>query len=256
MRTARVRLGHSLGDRWIGIDIDALRHAVDIVTGKIRLEPRPAFDPATVARAEGVLDARPRPVYSYAGDLHPDLGSVGLILSHDWAERSIQGASKCDSGGLAGGKGCFVHIPDSERDAELQSISSPGAFTASDWSAHLDQEITTSYGGIIEYVNGHEPDSSTWNDARSKCIDAARSGGERLDRRLWTWELRMQEPPEIQDIHALVVSPDAHGELQRMFTLMGIELPEHLRIITPDDTREEPGSWFYASAVRTALAGG
>lgn len=65
----------------------------------------------------------------------------------------------------------------------------------------------------------------------------------------------MQEPPETEDIQALVVSPDAHGELQRMFTLMDIEPPERLRILVPDDTREDPSSWFYTSAVRTALAG-
>lgn len=257
MKAARVRLGHSLGDKRLGADVDALRHAVDIVTGQTQLEPRPASDPATVERAERVLDARPRPIYSYAGDLHPDLGSVGLILSPDWAARSIQGASKCDSGGLAGGKGCFEHIPEPERDAELQSLSSPRGFSASDWGTHLDREIAASFaGGMIGYVNGDEPDSSTWGDARMRCIEAARSRRARLDRRLWTWELRMHGTPLPEELQALVVSRDAHRELQRTFTLMGIEPPDHIRIITPDETRDDVSSWFHTPAVRAALAGG
>jgi hypothetical protein len=229
MKAAPVRLGHSLGNKRLLVDEDALRHVISMVTGGMILEPRDPADPSTVERAERVLNARPRPIYGYVGDLHPDLGSVGIILSPRWAERAIQGASKCDSGGLAGGKGCFVHVPESERDAALQSVSSPGAFEVADWGTHFGDEVDQSYTrGLQGYVSGDEPDTSTWDDTRRHCIAAARSRGDALDRRLWTWEIRLQAPPQIDEFEAIAVSYDARNRLEVLFTEEGVQPPAHL----------------------------
>jgi hypothetical protein len=170
-------------------------------------------------------------------------------------ERS-RGASKCDSGGLAGGIGCFAHIPVSERDAALKSLSSPQAFGASEWAARFLQEIAASHtDGIIGYVNGSEPNTAAWNDARKQCIDSARSLGEPLDRRLWTWELRMHTPPEPEEIEALVVSYLGYRRILDIFTHQGIAVPDHVRVIPGEDDADEPGNWFFLPAARMALAG-
>jgi hypothetical protein len=256
MKAAPVRLGHSLGDKQLATDDAALHHALDLATGKALLEPRTPSDPTTVERAERVLDARPRPIYSYVGDLHPDLGSVGLIVSQRWAERAIQGVSKCDSGGLAGGKGCFRSCPGARARCRAAVAVEPTACAATEWIAHFEREITTSYAhGVGDYVSGDAPDASTWEDARKHCIDAARRRGDGVDRRLWTWELRIRAPPQPEEIEVVVVSQLGYRKIQHIFTHEDIVLPAHIRIILGDDDAGDPGSWFSVPAVRTALAG-
>jgi len=95
----RVRLGHTLGDRSSSADDSAVCLAVAVANGDTRLEPRLPVDPTAVLGAEFLLGAIPRPVYAFVGSLHPDLGCVGLVLSRTWASRSVQGVTRCDSGG-------------------------------------------------------------------------------------------------------------------------------------------------------------
>src|SRR6185369_6075118 len=96
---SRVRLGHAVRAK-SDDDSGALMIALKVSAGSESLAAREPNDSAAVLLAEKILEAEPRPTYAFVGLLHPQLGTVGLIISPDWAARCLQGASKCDTGGL------------------------------------------------------------------------------------------------------------------------------------------------------------
>jgi hypothetical protein len=65
----------------------------------------------------------------------------------------------------------------------------------------------------------------------------------------------MHEPPEPEEIEALVVSYLGYRKMLDIFTHEGIAEPAHVRFIPGDEDDDEPGSWFFLPAVRSALAG-
>lgn len=249
-----VRLGHSLGDKELAVDEDALELAVHILLGRQELTPREPRDAEAVLLAEKILGADPRPIYAYVGDLHPDLGSVGLVISRTWSNRTLQGVTRCDSGGLANGIGCFVHIEERSRTDMLLALSSPRGFDLEDWEALFVDEVGQSYKrGCRDYIDGEVPDTSAWDDARAHCIAAARAKGPELDRRLWTWEARMQASPRPDEFVALVLSHDAQKRLHVFFTRDHIELPEHVKVLAGNAGPHALDHWFSAPAVREML---
>ncbi len=153
-----VRLGHTLGDRSEPADDSAVRLVVAVANGDTRLEPRLPVDPTTVLGAERILGALPRPVYAFVGSLHPDLGCVGLVLSRTWASRSVQGVTRCDSGGLFAGRGAFGCLVADESAAALVALSTPAMCAAADWEPHFAEEIDSRHpGGVAGYVAGDVP---------------------------------------------------------------------------------------------------
>jgi hypothetical protein len=76
-----VRLGHALRG-----GPQAVEEAVGIARGMLELLPRQPADREAVDAAESALGVAPdaRPVYAYLGDLHPALGTVGLVLERSW----------------------------------------------------------------------------------------------------------------------------------------------------------------------------
>lgn len=254
MGPQHIRLGHALGDRSLGLDEDSLECAVRIVTGDMPLAPRDPVDESTVQGAEQVLGARPRPIYAFVGDLHPDLGSVGLVLSRAWSRRALQGATRCDSGGLFAGKGLFAHVAASSRSDTLCALSDPQSFELVQWEECFADEVFRSYErGAYGYVEGDVPESSSWDDARAHCIRAAQAP--ELDRRLWTWELRMHDSPRSEEYEALVLSHDAQKRLHALFTRKRVTLPDHVKILTGQTSEHGIDHWFSAPIVRKALLG-
>jgi hypothetical protein len=240
--THDVRLGHALRGG---------AEAVDIVRGARPLLPRPPADPHSVDAAETALGIDPgdRPVYAYLGDLHPALGTVGLVIERSWL-RALTGVTRCDSGGLVGRRGAFAALTDSEAIDALHTLtfsneSLPG------WYPAFGPEMATSYrNGIDGYVNGDEPDVSTWHDPRAVCFQKATPP---RDRRLWTWEARLAEGPTPNEVVAVALSRSAAAVLEDLHR-RGLDVPDGIRILY--GSISSGGSQFHEPAVRTLLAGG
>lgn len=261
-----IRLGHALGLRHKGHDEEALKQAIKIAQGREKLLPRPPTDQKAVQHAEKILNKQSdhssddRPIYAYIGDLHPDLGCVGLIFSRDWGRREFEGGSRCDSGGLAEGHGHFCGVIRSKRDAALCAISSPVSFDHATWEVAFAEEIKASYAnGSSGYIDGDVPNTKTWphGDVRKELVPKLQAsppdGG--LDRRLWTWELRMKDSPYQKELIAIVTSYEAFKWLKVSRRVVG-ELPESIYILHAEDRMGMPGSWFHTPRVRSILLGG
>jgi hypothetical protein len=252
MSAGAVRLGHALAPG--GDETAALREAIEVASGHRTLTARPPRAGAVVLRAEAWLGADPRPVYAYVGDLHPALGQVGLVIERQWADRAIQGASRCDSGGLAGGVGGFGGIAGPARKEALDAVSFPQCGQpVSDWAAAFDAEVGASYaGGAAGYVQGEEPDVSGWSDARKTCVQTAASAP---DRRLWTWELRMSGGPQSTEVVAIAASVGAARLVEAMRQEdPSFDIPPHVTFCPATANREGVGP-FATEAVRAKLMG-
>lgn len=245
----RVRLGHAVRTSSQRHD-GALALALQVAAGAARLDPRPPDDGEAVLAAEKVLAADPRPVYAYLGLLHPELGTVGLIVSIAWAARCLQGASKCDSGGLAGRRGAFSCVEDPPTHLLALSFSG-GALIR--WQEEFRREIAGSYRHIDEdYVSGTEPDSSNWNDIRAICIAFARQNG-LVDRRLWTWETRLIGSPTADEVECLVISPEMRKRLE-VLRRRGDVIPDSLWILA-GSVEHDGVHWFDTRSVHAAFLG-
>jgi hypothetical protein len=249
-----VRLGHTLGDRSDPADDSAVRLAVAVANGHTKLEPRLPVDPTAVLGAESILGAHPRPVYAFVGSLHPDLGCVGLVLSRTWASRSVQGVTRCDSGGLFARRGAFGCLVADEPAAALVALSTPAMCAAVDWEPHFAEEIDSRHpGGVAGYVAGDVPNlDKESEDVRARCVHHAHEQAMKIDRRLWSWELRMQGAPEPEEILAIVLSQESFKRLENLADAGEINhVAEHVRILSG----EAAVHWIDTPAVRAVLEG-
>jgi hypothetical protein len=241
-----VRLGHALRG-----GLDAVEEAVGIALGRRALLPRSPADPSSVDAAESALgiSTDARPVYAYVGDLHPGLGTVGLVIDRSWLH-ALTGVTRCDSGGLAGRRGAFVALDPGEALAALHALTFSGA-SVPDWAPAFTQEVDAAHrDGPSGYVNGDEPDVSTWHDARSKCF---RRASFPRDRRLWTWEARFEQGPAPGDVVALALSRSAAAVLEDLHR-RGLDVPPTVRVLYGSSSSD--GSQFHDPSVRALLAGG
>lgn len=240
-----MRLGHALRG-----GADAVQEAVDIVRGARPLLPRQPSDPAAVDAAESVLGISPdaRPIYAYLGDLHPGLGTVGLVIERSWLQ-TLTGVTRCDSGGLVGRRGAFTVLTDGEAISALRTLTFTGE-SLRDWEPAFGPEIGTSYHhGASGYVNGDEPDVSTWQDPRGRCFEQATPP---RDRRLWTWEVRLGQSPNSGDVVALALSRSAAAVLEELHR-QGVDVPSTVRVLY--GSISSAGSQFHEPSVRSLLAG-
>jgi hypothetical protein len=251
-----LHLGHALGDKGAGVDGRAVGLALDIAIGTAKLEPRPPSDPVCVKRAETVLGAAPPPIYTFIGDLHPELGSVGVVFSRRWASRCLQGVSRCDTGGMAGLKGCFAELAsESAATVALRAVSSPDGIPAAEWEGRFKEEIDSSYSeGALGYVRGDRPNVLTWSDARRKCIEAGVAGRYELDRRLWTWELRLNDAPKPDEVEALIFSSQAFTRVNEKRRRRP-KIPDSVRLVFHDPVVYHRDHWFETPATWATLSG-
>ena len=246
-----VRFGHAVK----GTDhseSSALDHALAVAAGSQALAPRKPVSVEAVTQAEAILKAIPRPVYAFVGLLHPELGTVGLIISPGWARRCLQGVSKCDSGGLLGRLGGFACIEDGDLEGALLEVSLIED-SLDQWLVVFTSELRKSYLQAEHgYVSGEEPDCSGWKDIRSRCIRHARASGS-SDRRLWSWEVRLEGSPAPDEVECLVVSPEMRKRLE-VRRMGGTVIPDSLAILAGSVT-ERGIHWFNSPCVHRAFFG-
>ena len=247
----RVRPGHALRPDNRSFDSDqeeedvTVREAWRICQGDIALEAREPKGNTLAQQVEDILGHTVRPIYAFLGNLHPQLGKAGLILSRDWMERSPPQVSRCDTGGLLGRVGDFAVRKDAaEPDADVRKISTPEGMEVEEWLTIFRNELTDSYPkGASDYVRDKQPNVSEWgDDPRTACVEDCISNKRNGDRRLWTWEIRIDDSPTKEEIVALVLSPFAARALGDLRDEFG-ELPRHVDLIISE---EGPGCphWF------------
>jgi hypothetical protein len=231
-------------------DVAPLTTALDLISGRVELEPRPPREPGAVFAAEHELGGA-RSIYAFVGLLHEALGTVGIVVSPKWATRCLRGASRCDSGGLAGGFGGFACITD--RHASLQTLSYEGT-ALGQWKSAFQEEMITSYTDAeASYVRGALPDYEAWTDDRVTCIEYVRAIGGSPDRRLWTWETRLNGSPHPTEVECLVVSPEMHKRLEAL-RHTGVTVPASVRILT-GSVSSAGIHWFNTASVHSAFLG-
>jgi hypothetical protein len=224
--------------------------ALGVIDGKVELETRPPREPDAVLAAERAFGGG-RPIYAFVGLLHASLGTVGIVVSPNWATRCLTGASRCDSGGLAGGFGGFACIAD--RDASLRALSYDGTGLGR-WKFDFREEMISSYTDAeAGYVRGVLPDYRGWSDDRVACIEYTRASGARPDRRLWTWETRLRGSPSPKEVECLVVSPEMHKRLEAL-RHAGLAVPASVRILT-GSVGSAGVHWFDTASVHSAFLG-
>jgi hypothetical protein len=188
-------------------------------------------------------------VYAFVGCLHPALGRIGFIVSHDWFGRDPHGVSRCDSGGLLCGQGGFAHLTPDEARKALRVLSHPPSHP---WVRDLLSEVREAFGQFRDYLRGAEPKPSCYRDARQKCIDGVRKANGILDRRLWTWEARSFSAIGLEDIEAVAIAPEAWKELRPR---LGDNLPDRV-VFLPGRATPAGIDYFLEEQVVTAFAGG
>lgn len=248
----KIRLGHVLGKRDGAVEAD-IREAVEISNGSKRLEPRTPANKDVVRGAEKILGVTaPRPIYAFVGNLHPGLGSVGLIFSRVWAKEAIHGATRCDSGGLYGRIGGFGCLSAEEAEHALRALSTPQTYAPQDWEGEFAGEMATTYAASIDaYIKGDTPSlSPSGTDVRDRCIQHANANNT-LDRRLWTWELRMDASPKPQDVFAIILSYEAFKQLEDLSNNGDISSLDRVSILKGDPSAH----WLDQEKVLAALQG-
>lgn len=241
-----LRLGHALRG-----GSEAVREAVAIARGDRTLVARAPADPGAVDAAEQALGIDPdaRPIYAYIGDLNPALGTVGLVVDRSWLV-VLQGVTRCDTGGLGGRRGAFAALEPNECLDALRDLTFSG-FGLAQWPAEFQGEIDRSYRrNHLGYVEDEVPDTTSWfHDVRARCIGRAMPSP---DRRLWTWEARLETGPTRSDIVAIALSEGAAMALDDLHR-EGLDVPDDVRIVRGSTTAA--GAHFHSSAVRVLLAG-
>jgi len=245
-----VRLGHAILEDG-AVEDGALNFALELIEGTVHLAPRLPREAAAVGSAESIMKLKQRPIYAYLGLLHPELGTVGIIIVPDWISRCALGVSRCDSGGLAGGKGGFVCVKD--KAASLQALCFTEERLAL-WESEFFEEVANSYKAAeMDYVHGITPNYGAWKDARAEGIQYLVDSGVELDRRLWTWEAQLSGSPLPHDIECLVLSPEMHKRLD-VKRREGRSIPPNVRIL-PGAVSSSGIHWFDSEPVKAAFLG-
>ena len=171
------------------------------------------------------------------------------MIERSWL-RALTGVTRCDSGGLVGRRGAFAVLEDPEAIGALRELTLSGPALPA-WEPAFTEEVTTSYvQGASGYVNGEEPDVSTWQDLRAVCFQLATPP---RDRRLWTWEARFDRGPDHDEVIALALSRSAAAVLEDLHR-RGTDVPDTVRVLYGSSTRD--GAQFHNPSVRLLLAGG
>lgn len=226
-----VRLGHAIGHPDAANSEDhAVREALEITTGRSELLARQPVDSVAVVGAEKIFDYPNPSIYAYLGDLHPALGTVGLIIAPTWCDTRLQGVSRCDSGGLAGRRGGFDIVEEGHEGDVLKSLTP----VSTEWQQEFDREVSECFlpDQVMNYVRGEVPDfDGKPKDPRKAFVDRAAAQGV-VDRRLWTWEARFWGGPAPEEIEAVVFSVEAFKQAWRLRRTEGLELPLRIRLVT------------------------
>jgi len=181
-----------------------------------------------VTEAEAILSIKSPVIYTFVGCLHPDLGTVGLILSPECIQGRLQGVTRCDSGGLAGRLGSFVHVNKADVPGALRELSVTGENPP--WYPLFVDELAKSYSDSADYVRGTVPDYATWKDVRAHCIAQPLAPGDILDRRLWTWEVRLTTAPDPTHYEAIVLSHEALKQVEALH-VEGHSIPDDVKVL-------------------------
>lgn len=222
-----VRLAHAFRSFPTARDVDDLAEVIGILQGNYVLRPRPPADPTAVSEAETLLKLTTSPIYTFAGCLHPDLGTIGLVIHPGCIPRCLQGVSRCDSGGLAAGRGAFANLPRGDAAAALTSLTCNNG----NWLREFSDELAMSYSTVRDYISGTLPKHDSWQDARSFCITAyLAASATKPDRRLWTWEVRLSDAPIPAEYEGVVLSPEAFKKLDFLHR-SGAKIPPHVTVI-------------------------
>lgn len=257
MSPGNVRFGHAVTLESADDTLEAaIANVVEILLSKRPLRARAPRQGSVVFLAERILGVErddTQPLYAYVGDLHPDLGAIGLVIARGWdADGALSGITKCDSGGLAGGLGGFAAIGDDAQRADaLLALSYPSEAPLNLWPRDFAKEVEGGWHASPEdYVRGAPPRENTahW-DARRRVDFRTRES----DRRTWTWEARFRSPPRASDYTHLVLSVQGHIALELSRRATGEEPPEHVRVIHP--TTSSDGHHFAIERTRAALGG-
>jgi hypothetical protein len=248
----RIRLGHAYPRSGADqVAEDEVANAIRILLGDELLTPRAPAAVEAVLTAESHFGGSARPVYAYIGCLHHALGGIGFILRPETMDIGIRGIMRCDSGGLAGRIGGFQHL--SEDAVKEAMLALHVAHADRLWVNAFADELSASYASAREYVAGAVPDHANWTDHRVTCIRGELALGKELDRRLWTWEVLLDGAPTVDDFLAIVVSPEADKQLERLHDC-GLEVPERVTVIA-GEVDADGLKYFYTSRVFDFLVG-
>lgn len=246
-----IRLGHAFRSVPAAEDTNDLAEVLKILRGEEPLAPRPPADPEAVKAAEDLLGITDGTIYAFVGCLHPDLGTIGLIITQECLPTCLHSVSKCDSGGVAGRRGSFKYLDEENFDRILARLQCANEV----WVDEFVAELGAHYDSVRGYVAGEKPRHEEWDDPRAHCIAAhLAKESERLDRRLWTWEVRLDKPPRHHDYKVLLLSHEAFKKLDDL-RRTGTVVPEDVDILpgrpTPDGVHH-----FHENAAIEALCGG
>jgi len=97
------------------------------------------------------------------------------------------------------------------------------------WYPLFADELDRSYPDPTAYVTGSVPDYTTWNDARAH-LPVQSTPGTDLDRRVWTWEVRLNTGPDATDYEAIVLSHEALKQVEDLHA-HGYSIPDRVKVI-------------------------
>ena len=145
-------------------------------------------------------------------------------------------------------------MAEDESARALVALSTPVMCPAANWEAHFAEEIDSRHPrGAAGYVAGDVPDlDKESEDVRARCVRHAREQAIKIDRRLWSWERRMQGAPEPEEVLAIVLSQESFKRLENLKDTGEINhIAEHVRILSG----EAAAHWIDNLAVRALLEG-
>jgi hypothetical protein len=141
--------------------------------------------------------------------LHPDLGRIGLIVERPWYHEQPHGITRCDSGGLASRKGNFEYLSTDIAEA----LANLTMHAPAPWEPEIDDEIAAAYSGWDAYLDGTHPRSNGLETIRRECFEKAVNAGDKIDRRLWTWEARAFSPIRLAHLAAVAVTHEVYKQV-------------------------------------------
>ncbi len=210
---------------------DPVGDALAVALGTATIGPRDPTNPI-VYEAEAYLGMSRdrRPVYAYVGSLQPELGKIGLVIRREWLTTQGHGVTGCDTGGLYGRIKGFSHGPKGgEREAMTRLTHGPAG-----WEPRFSDEVRAAHGKWESYVRGRAPNCEALDEYLKTCIEAETKAlnGKLPDRRLWTWEVREFAHITSGDLHAIVLTEEAHKDFDDRRRALGDDsMPPHIDLV-------------------------